>query len=167
MKEISSTQFGGKLYPTLFFFNKYKSNIKEEKLYRSTRVYLKKGVWAYPRENWIFQMLTHIINQYTIKIDLLPKKLWVHDNLYTEVEPIKTYTKTFHSQLLTWNAFSIFMIITTSLRGIYHRQIPGASVRLKESISSYFEAYTKPHNCIRGTSYRFCSFIINEILCQK
>lgn len=35
-----------------------------------------------------------------------------------------------------------------SLQSIYHRQIPGASVRLKESISSYFEAYTKAHNCI-------------------
>ena len=35
-----------------------------------------------------------------------------------------------------------------SLQSIYHLQIPGASVRLKESISSYFEAYTKAHNCI-------------------
>lgn len=29
----------------------------------------------------------------------------------------------------------------------YHRQMPGDSVRLRASISSYLEAYTKPHNC--------------------
>jgi hypothetical protein len=30
---------------------------------------------------------------------------------------------------------------------VQNRQIPGDSVLLKASISSYFEPYTKPHNC--------------------
>lgn len=34
------------------------------------------------------------------------------------------------------------------LKIVHQRQIPGASVLLKASISSYFEVYTKPHNCI-------------------
>lgn len=49
------------------------------------------------------------------------------------------------------------------LKIIHHRQIPGASVLLKASISSYFEVYTKPHNCITYTMYK-TDFRINRRL---
>lgn len=37
---------------------------------------------------------------------------------------------------------------TTELSIFYQRQIPGASVLSMETISSYLEAYTKPHSCV-------------------
>ena len=54
-----------------------------------------------------------------------------------------------------------------SLQSIYHRQIPGASVWLRESISSYFEACTNAHNCITWWSYGLCFFQYNEIYVNK
>lgn len=40
---------------------------------------------------------------------------------------------------------------------IQNRQIPGASVLLIASTSSYFEACTKPHNCMNDTNQLTCS----------
>ena len=79
---------------------------------------------------------------------------------YTELEHILVYTKDpplsvlnyednqHHATVLSCSLTKKVAKYQTGLQSIYHRQIPGASVRLKESISSYFEAYTKAHNCI-------------------
>lgn len=79
-----------------------------------------------------------------------------HILVYTKDPPLSVLNQEDNQQSALCNSTKLLLTKVanhqTSLQSIYHRQIPGASVRLKESISSYFEAYTKAHNSTSFTS---------------